>query len=123
MTQSLSDFVSQTPMLLIALCAGTFIGFIFFGGLWWTVKKIQLARHTGLLFFASFLTRMVIVVYGIYYIGDGQWQRLAAYMSGFLLARFAVIRLTDSIAENIVINDASVINCTNNDQKEKSRAS
>jgi len=81
------------PLILAGL-AGIFLGGIFFGGLWWTVRKGVTSPRPALWFLGSAIVRMAIVLAGIYFVGDGQWQRLLACLLGFVVARFLVVRLT-----------------------------
>jgi len=81
-------------ILALALVAGLLLGAIFFGGLWWTVRKGVSAKQPALWFLISVLTRMGIVLAGFYFVGHGDWRRLASCLLGFIVARFAVMRLT-----------------------------
>jgi len=80
--------------LVFALIAGIMLGAIFFGGLWWTVRKGVSAKHPAFWFFGSMLLRTCIVVLGFYFILGGSWQRLLAGLLGFIVARIVVTRLT-----------------------------
>jgi F1F0 ATPase subunit 2 len=81
-------------ILAIALVAGLVLGAIFFGGLWWTVRKGVSAKNPALWFLGSMLVRMSIVLLGFYLVGRDDWQRLLACLLGFIIARFTVMRLT-----------------------------
>src|SRR5450759_4117968 len=48
--------------LAFALIAGIMLGAIFFGGLWWTVRKGVSAKHPAFWFFYSMLLRTCIVL-------------------------------------------------------------
>ena len=80
--------------LVMALAAGLLLGAIFFGGLWWTVRKGVSSKHPPLWFLGSLLLRMSLVLVGFYLVGRGDWQRLVACLLGFMIARFCVVRLT-----------------------------
>ncbi|HDP95472.1 MAG TPA: ATP synthase subunit I [Candidatus Aminicenantes bacterium] len=86
--------------LAAALAAGIAIGMIFFGGLWWTVKKGVSAGRPALWFGGSLVVRMGVAVAGFYFVFDGDWQRLLACTVGFLVARIIVIRLTGTMSES-----------------------
>ncbi len=86
--------------LLLAGAAGLVLGAIFFGGLWWTVRKGLTAKQPALWFFGSTLLRMGIALAGFYYIGRGDWRRLIACLAGFVIARFVVTWLTRAPAED-----------------------
>jgi F1F0 ATPase subunit 2 len=80
--------------LALALVAGILLGAIFFGGLWWTVRKGVTAKHPALWFFASMLLRTSIVVLGFYFVMGDDWMKLLAGLFGFIVARMIVMRLT-----------------------------
>jgi F1F0 ATPase subunit 2 len=87
-------------LLLLAGAAGVLLGAIFFGGLWWTVRKGLSARQPALWFFGSMLLRMGIALAGFYFVGRGDWRRLIACLLGFVIARFVVTWLTRAPAED-----------------------
>ena len=86
--------------LTLALVAGIFFGAIFFGGLWWTVRKGVAAKNPALWFLGSMWLRMGIVLAGFYFVGRGNWQRLVVCLLGFIIARFIVMRLTRTPIES-----------------------
>ena len=88
-------------ILALDLVAGLVFGAIFFGGLWWTVRKGVFFKHPALLFLGSMLVRMSIVLFGFYFVGRGDWQRLVACLVGFIIARFIVLRLTRTPIEHL----------------------
>jgi F1F0 ATPase subunit 2 len=87
-------------ILALAWVAGLVLGAVFFGGLWWTVRKGVSSKHPALWFPGSMLVRMSIVLLGFYFVGRGDWQRLAACLVGFIIARFIVLRLTRTPIEH-----------------------
>jgi len=88
--------MNNTPVLIFALLAGLLLGTVFFGGLWWTVRRGLASQQPALWFLGSMLVRTAIVVPGFYYVMQGDWRRLVACLAGFLLARISVVRLTRS---------------------------
>ena len=90
--------------LLVVAIAGALLGGVFFGGLWWTVKKALTSDQAAWWFLGSMLLRTGVAVTGFYFIGQGDWRRLLACLLGFVIARFVVTRLTRTIAEG---SDAS----------------
>ena len=86
--------------LVLALATGLLLGAIFFGGLWWTVRKGVSSKHPALWFLGSLLVRMSLVLVGFYFAGRGNWQRLVACLLGFIIARFCVMRLTRTTVEH-----------------------
>jgi F1F0 ATPase subunit 2 len=86
----LKEFV----MLDLEFFAGVALGAIFFGGLWWTVRKGVSSQIPGLLFAGSLLVRTSFTVAGFYYVSHGDWLKLLACLLGFITARLFVTRLT-----------------------------
>jgi F1F0 ATPase subunit 2 len=80
--------------LVLALVTGALLGAIFFGGLWWTVRKGFSSEQPALWFFGSLLLRTGITLAGFYFIARGHWERLLVCLLGFVLARLVVTRLT-----------------------------
>ena len=85
--------------LLTGWLAGGVLGAIFFGGLWWTVRRGLSARQPALWFLGSLLARMSVALAGFYFVSGGHWERLATCLLGFFMARVAVTRLTRSKGE------------------------
>lgn len=81
------------PMALV-LAAGMSLGVLFFGGLWWTVRKGLAARQPALWFGTSLLLRTAIVLAGFYFVGGPDWRRLLLCLLGFIIARSIVTRWT-----------------------------
>jgi F1F0 ATPase subunit 2 len=76
--------------LILACVTGAALGVIFFGGLWWTVRKGVSSNQPALWFIGSLLVRMTVVLLGFLLIGRGHWQRLLACLAGFIVARLFV---------------------------------
>lgn len=81
--------------LLLACAAGGVLGGIFFGGLWWTLRKVVSSRRPALWMFGSLLLRTGVVLLGFYFLlggHGGDWMRLLAGLIGFIIARLNVMR-------------------------------
>ncbi len=91
--------MNETAYMILAFTGGIVLGTLFFGGLWFTVKKAVTAKIPALWIFSSFFLRISITLVGFYFIGAGNWQRFIASVIGFIVARFVVIRFTKSIDE------------------------
>lgn len=89
--------MNETILMIVAFVAGIALGIIFFGGLWFTVKKAITTKTPALWIFSSFILRMSIALLGFYVIGGNQWQHLILSLLGFIVARFIVIQWTKSI--------------------------
>ena len=92
--------MNETLSLVPALVTGVLLGVMFFGGLWWTVRKGFSSKQPALWFFGSLLLRMSIALAGFYFVSGGHWDRLLACLLGFVIARFIVTRLTGSPVEH-----------------------
>jgi F1F0 ATPase subunit 2 len=92
--------MNEFLILAAALAAGLFLGAIFFGGLWWTVRKAVSSKRPAFWFLGSLLLRMSLVLIGFYFVGRGNWQRLVTCLLGFIIARFCVMRLTRTPVEH-----------------------
>jgi F1F0 ATPase subunit 2 len=86
--------MNETMILVLALLTGVLLGAIFFGGLWWTVRKGVSSKQPVLWFLGSLLLRMGLVLAGFYFVSGGHWERLLVCLLGFIMARFIVTRLT-----------------------------
>ncbi|MEO8339364.1 MAG: ATP synthase subunit I [Nitrospirota bacterium] len=86
----------ETVPFLVAFLVGVLAGAVFFGGLWWTIRRALLSDLAGLWFAGSFLVRAAIALAGFYVAGQGDWRRLICSVAGFLVARLLVVRFTRS---------------------------
>lgn len=73
-----------------AVVAGLALGLIFFGGLWWTLRKGLSSPRPALLFLGSMLLRTTAALIGVYLVGNGHWDRMLLYLLGFVSARLVV---------------------------------
>ncbi|MHC1768818.1 MAG: ATP synthase subunit I [Verrucomicrobiia bacterium] len=92
--------MNETLMGGVAGVTGLVLGAIFFGGLWWTVRKGVSSPRPALWFVGSMLLRTGIVLTGFYLVGGGDWKRLLICLLGFVIARFFVMRLTRAPVEH-----------------------
>lgn len=86
--------MNEVMMIILAFVAGIALGFLFFGGLWLTVRIGTDSKIPALWFLGSLALRVTIVCAGFYYIGVGNLFQLLICFSGFFIARFIVFRLT-----------------------------
>ena len=86
--------MNETLSLVLALVTGVLLGVMFFGGLWWTVRKGVSSKRPALWFFGSLLLRISITLAGFYSVSGGHWERLLLCLLGFVIARLIVKRLT-----------------------------
>jgi F1F0 ATPase subunit 2 len=82
--------MSEPIPVALALAAGMLLGALFFGGLWWTVRRGMASPSPALWFLCSLPTRLGVVLTGFYYVGGEDWQRWLPCLVGFMLARSIV---------------------------------
>ncbi len=85
--------MSDPKLGFCALLMGLASGAIFFGGLWWTVRKGMAARNPAAWFPVSLTLRACLLIVVFYCMAADGWQALLPCMGGFLIARKAMIRL------------------------------
>ena len=86
--------MNEALALALAGVTGLMLGVIFFGGLWWTVRRGTASSRPAVWFVGSFVVRTVVVLAGGYLVASESWSRLLFCMLGFLVARLLVIRLS-----------------------------
>lgn len=91
--------MSDPLTLLLAWMAGGVLGALFFGGLWWTVRRAVSARQPALWVFGSFLLRTSTALLGFYLVSGRQLDRLLLCLLGFVMVRLVATRLTGSSRE------------------------
>lgn len=77
-----------------ALFAGFALGAVFFGGLWWTVRRGAVSPTPARWFIGSLVLRTTTVLAGFYAVGAGQPALMGLCLLGFLVARAVVLRIT-----------------------------
>lgn len=88
----------MTESMMLALAEGVLLGAMFFGGLWWTVRKGVSSQRPALWFFGSLMLRMSMVLTGLYLISGGRWEQLLVCLFGLTMARSIVTRFTQLTA-------------------------
>lgn len=94
--------MNEISNIIVPFVVGLLLGALFFGGLWFTVKKLITSKTPAILMIGSFLFRIGIVLAGFYLIGLGDWKKLVVCLIGFVVARFAVIHFTKSMDEKTI---------------------
>ncbi len=73
----------------VSLAAGFLLGYIFFGGLWLTVRRLPQMKRPFLWTTLSLFLRFGIVLMGFYLISrGGHWIRLLICLAGFIAVRY-----------------------------------
>ncbi len=78
----------------LALLAGCGLGVVFYGGLWWTIRRGLGSNNPSVWFVGSMLVRIVSISAGFVVVSGGHWQRSLACLIGFVIAREFVTRWT-----------------------------
>ena len=90
----MTELLKQALPLALSALAGCVIGALFFGGLWWTIRKSLVSSLPGVWIFLSFLLRMGIALAGFYWVAGSQWQQWLAGLLGFFMVRVIMARMT-----------------------------
>jgi F1F0 ATPase subunit 2 len=86
--------MAETLTMTLASVGGGLLGTIFFGGLWWTVRRGVTSKQPALWFLGSLTIRMSLAVAGFYFVSGGDWRRLVACLLGFFMASLFAKTLT-----------------------------
>lgn len=81
--------------LTLSILFGGLLGLGYFGGLWWTVRRVRNVEGSTALLLGSFLVRSVFALGGFYLIlrwMDGHWEMVALSLLGFLGVRLVLVR-------------------------------
>jgi F1F0 ATPase subunit 2 len=94
-----SAAVPPWATLAPATAAGVLLGLLFFGGLWWTIRRAMApgpapAARPALWFAGSLVLRLGVALGGFYLVAGGHLDRLLACLLGFFVARWIVGRWT-----------------------------
>jgi F1F0 ATPase subunit 2 len=79
--------------LLWNFALGILLGAFFFGGLWLTLHRVLSSSYSALWLLGSLLLRISVVLAGFYFIASDHWQKLAACLVGFIIARIVIVHL------------------------------
>ena len=94
----MNDMLALTFRLMFVGVAGGLLGLLFFGGLWWTLRRAFDSPRPALWVGSSLLVRIGCVVAGFVVVSSGDWRTLLACLLGFWAARWLVIRLATRLA-------------------------
>ena len=94
----------SVPHLLLAFFVGMGAGLLYFGGLWWTVRRLPTARQPALLTLGSFFVRTGLSLAAFYFASGGQWQRILASLLGFIIVRVFLVRRMRSSPAKVTTN-------------------
>jgi len=91
--------MSEALTLTLAWVVGLLLGAIFFGGLWWTVRKGLSSQQPAFWFLGSLLLRTGIALGGFYLVASHGLEQLLLCLVGFVMARLVVTQMTRTPAE------------------------
>ncbi|MBA4396359.1 MAG: ATP synthase subunit I [Syntrophus sp. (in: bacteria)] len=77
--------------LLVPFVLGGLIGWVYFSGLWETVRRLPEAKSPHGLMILSFAARTLFALGGFFILTDGQWERMAASVAGFFIVKAALV--------------------------------
>ncbi len=77
--------------MVVGFFGGVVLGFVFFGGLYWSVNQLPRVKYPGLLMAASMLVRMAVLLTGLYFLMAGNIKNLLAAVVGVMLVKFVMI--------------------------------
>lgn len=77
----------------IGLGAGLIAGLVFFGGLRWTLSRLESTRHPLLLTVTSFVVRGAVVAGALVALADGRLTRVLAGLVGIMAVRTVMVSL------------------------------
>lgn len=81
--------------MIIGFLGGTLLGFLFFGGLYYSVARITSVKYPALMMMISTVVRMVILLAGVYLLVDGDFKTILAALVGIVLAKFVLLFIVE----------------------------
>jgi F1F0 ATPase subunit 2 len=84
--------MSTLSTLLVPFILGGLIGWVYFSGLWETVRRLPEANNPHGLMILSFAARTLFALGGFFILADGQWERMVASIAGFFIVKTVLIR-------------------------------
>ncbi|WP_422484749.1 ATP synthase subunit I [Gudongella sp. DL1XJH-153] len=79
--------IEGSEIMVIAFITGVLLGFVFFGGLYFSVNRIADMKHPAVFMLASMIVRMLIVLVGLYLIRGDSLYNIPLALLGIILAR------------------------------------
>ena len=80
------------PQIFLLFLAGMGFGLFYFGGLWLTLQKLAHQRSWTLWLGISFILRLAVVLSGFFLLMQGNWLKLVALTTGFIVTRIVMIK-------------------------------
>lgn len=98
----MTTMINDWFYLVKALVAGVMMGIVYFGGLWLTVQNLKKYSHPGFLALTSFIVRLALFLFVLYFITDGHWIGVGIFLFGFFVVRTISIWLNRPIKSKLV---------------------
>ena len=86
--------INNWALIILGLAAGSGLGFLYFGGLWYTTKRLVLPGGPRPFVLVSFLVRSIICLFGFYLVlRFTGFPGLLSGMAGFITMQVTFVRL------------------------------
>jgi F1F0 ATPase subunit 2 len=85
--------IHQVAQYLFAFVMGLGIGVFYFGGLWWTVRRLGSVKRPALWTLGSFILRTGVCLFIFYLVMGDRWERLMVSLLGFMIIRLISVRV------------------------------
>ena len=82
--------MDESTRIIVSGGAGAIASCVYFGGLWFTVKRLSRSSHPLTLYVASFLIRAALLMCGVFAMLQMGWQQGLAAFVGFLMVRYVL---------------------------------
>jgi len=76
---------------VLSVAVGVALGWWFFTGLWWTVRRLPASRHPAALALGSLLLRMAVLIAVTYVLARVHWSLPGFGLIGLIIARQWII--------------------------------
>ena len=83
----------EAGTLALHAAGGGLLGLLYFGGLWWTLRRMLDSAHPAAWLFGGLIFRLAVAMAGLYDALQSGLGSLAACLAGFIAARMALMRL------------------------------
>ncbi|MEI6286747.1 MAG: ATP synthase subunit I [Bacillota bacterium] len=89
--------IPEWSLVALSVSAGVIAGAVFFGGLWWTVRRVAHVQRVALFLGASFALRAAVMLLALYFSCDNDIIRMAGFLVGFFVVRVIAVRRKGSV--------------------------
>ena len=79
--------------LALSLASGGLLGALYFGCLWWSVRRLADRAHPAAWFFSGLIFRLALAMTGFYLALQSGLGAFTACLVGFIAVRMALVRL------------------------------